>query len=103
MKWYTASILMRSFSSEELEAPYEENIVLLRTDNEANARERAVYLGRQAEHEYRSISGGDITVRFDTVLTVYEIPDDEIGPDTEVFSRDLRGSEVQSLKTPFKE
>ena len=37
----------------------------------------------------------------DGILKIYEIPEEKVGDDTEVFSRFLKEEEVKSLRTPL--
>ena len=103
--WWSASILMKTTSSsaEPLSAPFEENIVLIKAPDEAAAMEEAEKIGRQGEHHYTSVTKDDIVVRFDRVLSVYQILHEELTNGVELFSRFLRQSEAESLQIPFND
>ncbi len=101
--WWSASILMKTTSSsaKPLSAPFEENIVLIKAPDEAAAIKEAEMIGREGEHRYTSVSSDDISVRFERVLSVYLILQEELTAGVELFSRFLRKSEAESLQVPF--
>ena len=78
--WWSASILMKKASNsvEPRPAPFEENIVLVQAEDEAAPIETAEKIGSEREHQYKSVSRDDIAVRFDRVLAVYQISEEEL-------------------------
>ena len=103
--WWSASILMKTTSSsaKPLSAPFEENIVLIKAPDETAAMREAEKIGRQGEHQYTSVTKDDIVVRFDGILSVYQILHEELTSGVELFSRFLRTSEGESLRIPFND
>src|SRR6266849_2104231 len=87
--WYSVSILMKSVSSEVAGGAllWEETIILVAAKDESDAR----------------VKGEKIRWTYDRVFKVFEINRGIIGDGTEVFSRFLRDSEVNSMSNPFDE
>ncbi len=100
--WYSASLLMKGISPTRkvVDTLWEETIVLIEADSLAEAAAKAQPMALAAESEYVCASGESITWRFDRIERVYEIGE-ELCVGTELFSRLLRNSEVDSLLTPF--
>src|SRR5438034_5275431 len=103
--WFGVSLLFQSVRADEAEedALWEERIVLLQAANEATAQEEAQRLGKADEHDYEAADGGLIRWVFVQVDRVYPLLSETVESGTEVFSRFLRPSEVESLLTPFEE
>ncbi len=103
--WYSVDILMKSSSSKVEGIPllWEEVIIIVEAEGEADARTKAENIARLDEVEYTSISGENIEWTYERILQVYEIRPSQIADGTEVFSRFLRDSEVKSLSMPFDE
>jgi hypothetical protein len=104
--WYGINLLFKSIhdpATSENEPLWEESILLIEAASEEEARQTGARLGRSKNHEYISASGDLVKWRFEKVESVCEILDDTISSGTEVFSRFLRESEVESILTPFKD
>jgi hypothetical protein len=103
--WFSAAILLKSEAADR--APrdllWEESIVLVRADSEQDAVKLATQLGRRQETQYTIEGGAELRWLFDRVERVFAIEADDLESGTELFSRLLRASEVESLLTPFDE
>lgn len=101
--WFSASLLFENVgdSRPSSENIWEERIVLLKAESEEEAEQRGRTLGMAYEHSYAAATGEAVQCKFRHVERIYTIMIDAIGDGTEVFSRFLRESEVQSLLTPF--
>ncbi len=103
--WYAASLLFESVHNgrSDPNALWEEKIVLLQAASEAEARRQADQLGKAEEHGYVSAEGEHVQWTYRRIERLSAIDAQTLGPGTELFSRFLRGSEVASLLTPFKD
>jgi hypothetical protein len=103
--WFSAAILLRSEAVDRMPADslWEESIVLVNADTEDDALTIATNLGRRREHSYSVEGGVELRWLFDRVERIYAIESEELQSGTELFSRFLRASEVESLLTPFEE
>ena len=104
--WFGVSLLLcgETAGRSERDLLWEESIVLVQADSCVEARLSAEGIGKGTEVEYDSASGERIRWTLRNVYRVYEIEEREVlRTGTEVFSRFLRQSEVQSLMTPFNE
>ena len=102
--WYAASLLFESVHNGQPQpnALWEEKIVLVKANSEEDARRQADEFGKIEEHSYTSADGDQVHWTYRRVERVYEIDAQTLRSGTELFSRFLRGSEVASLLTPFK-
>lgn len=109
MSWYTVSLLFRANCSSQSNSPalWEERLVLIEAPSAEDAEREGTILGRRGDHEYevRGRSTGEAKEKlkwtFDRIERVFLVEDDRLGHGTELFSRYLRDSEIQSLLTPF--
>jgi uncharacterized protein DUF4288 len=103
--WFSAAILLRSEAVDRLPADslWEESVVLVKADTEDDALMIATAIGRNQELNYAVDGGAELLWRFDRVASVYAIESEDLQSGTELFSRFLRASEVESLLTPFEE
>src|SRR5207249_9739854 len=103
--WYGVSLLIEGvhvgFPREE--SLWEDQIVLIRAESEAEAEREGERLGRAGDHEYVSAAGILIRWTFRQVESVCEIDAETLESGTEVFSRFLRTQEVDSMLTPFSD
>ena len=104
--WYSISALFvsrhkgRPIGSETL---WEERIFLVFSENSEDAERLGKTLALAAEHSY-TVEGGDIVSWvFDRIERVYSIEAESLDCGSEIFSRFLRNSEVQSMLTPFED
>jgi hypothetical protein len=101
--WFSVSLLMKGDSPNRANSHilWEESIVLV----DAGSEEEAIHLGEQlakeSEHQYTSATGDTICWTFHQVERAYQLEEDTFRTGTELFSRFLRTSEVESLLTPF--
>jgi hypothetical protein len=102
--WYSVSLLFESVHNgqPQPDALWEEKIVLVKANSEEDARRQADQLGKAEEHSYTSAAGDQVQWTYRRIERVYEIDAQTLQAGTELFSRFLRGSEVASLLTPFK-
>jgi hypothetical protein len=102
-KWYAASLLFKGVHecASDRGPIWEESVRLIRAGSESQALQKAELLGRSKQVSY-PIPGGALTWSFQRVERVYPI-EAQLVEGTEVFSRFLRDSEVDSLLTPFED
>jgi hypothetical protein len=104
-RYYTANLLFGSlrndqFSSENM---WEESFVLIEAKTSTEAYEKAAELGQSTKLTYQAVDGTKVSWEFVRVGGVFEIDGTILQNGTELFSRHLRGSEVESLSRPFDE
>ncbi|MDR0716836.1 MAG: DUF4288 domain-containing protein [Azoarcus sp.] len=102
-KAFAASLLFRGIrnnnpSEEDL---WEESIVLISAEDEEDAAQKAEKIGRENETSYKAMDGSILAWKFVQIERLYEIMDSKITDGTEVFSRYLKNSEVESILSPF--
>jgi hypothetical protein len=102
-QYFTANLLFGSlrndqFSSENL---WEESFVLIEAKTSSEAFEKAAELGRSRNLTYEAVDGTKVSWEFVRVERVFEIDEINLQNGTELFSRHLRSSEVESLSKPF--
>ena len=102
--FYTAALLFRSlrngiFLPENL---WEESVILVRACSPEDAMEKASKIGQAGETTYTTMDGSELTWEFFKVERVFQVMGD-LADGTEVFSRFLGNSEVESLQTPFED
>jgi hypothetical protein len=101
--WFTASLL---FKAEHHGVPnyaplWEEQVVLFQAISEPDAEAKATAYGQSRKHEFTNNEGTLIRWSFQRVERVCVIESENLEDGTELFSRFLRDSEVQSLSVPF--
>jgi hypothetical protein len=103
--WFAASLLFKSNLPNEPEAQalWEERIVLIRAADEEEARMKAEDIGKRREHEYPAAAGNPVRWTFEKIESVRQILGDHLEHGTEVYSRFLSASEVESLLTRFSD
>ena len=101
--WFSACLLFENVGQSRpiSENIWEERIVLFRAANDDEAKQRALAIGVSAQHKYVAANGESIDCQFRQVERIVELATEQVDDETEVFSRFLRYSEVQSLLTPF--
>ncbi len=109
MTWYVASLLFKSTHSEDQsESPpyddlWEDSLILLRADTADAARQMAVDEGKLREVAYRGQGDDVVAWSFERVERVFEVQAQTLESGTELFSRFLKASEVESLLTKLKD
>jgi hypothetical protein len=103
--WFTASLLLKSNIPNEPEAQalWQESIVLIDAADEEEARIKAKKLGKCAEHDYLAAAGNQVRWTFEKIESIQPIFADHLEHGTEVYSRFLSASEVESLLTRLTE
>jgi hypothetical protein len=98
--WYAVRFLLESLHPGEAEAPrfFEERILVVRADDEDEAREKAVAHARSQEDEYENALGNTVKVVFREVLDVQDILGDDITDLTEVYYHFLNADEVDQIR-----
>ena len=101
--WFTAEILFKStpIGKLELDAIWENRVVLFQAVNEEEARIKATAYGRLEGHKYLNHAGELVVWEFDAVENICQLDGNEFSDGKEVFWRFLRHSEVLSLRVPF--
>ncbi|SRR6266849_2706350 len=103
--WYTGNLFFKGIhvNCPEPNPVWEERIVLLEAQDESAARLLAERIGKEGEHEYYVSKAENDLLRwtFVQVQKLYLVEGETLGSGTELFSRFLRQSEVDSLLTPF--
>jgi hypothetical protein len=104
--WYSASLFFEGAHqvSPRVPSTWEEVIVLIEADDEAQARQRADEVGRSREHEYLVSEPVQHRLRWRFVKTerVQEIEGGMPSNGVALFSRFLRKEEAESLLLPFE-
>src|SRR5262245_27907827 len=103
---YAVNLLSKSShedTTSDNEPLWEESVYLVQADSEEEAKRAGEVIGKTLDVKYTSATGDFVHWTFERVESVYEILDETIGHGTEVFSRFLRTSEVESLLTPFED
>jgi hypothetical protein len=105
--WWGARIILESVHPDRGEklpyTLYEEQIRLVRGLSEADARARAVALGKSAEQEYKNVYGKTVRWVFRGVLDIFELFDDRPKEGTEVYSSFTHGeTQLKYLKKRFR-
>lgn len=102
--WFGVSIWMEGCHQDVSDVPslWEEVVLVVEADSEADARSRGELAGRDREHDYIVAAPRRHVVRwtFSEVAKVCEIEGEPISG-AEVFARFLKPSEVSSLRTGF--
>ena len=92
--------LEHSKSSKD-EPLWEYRVVLVEATSEDEAKQKGEVIGKNYEETYEAQKGDMVTWKFVQVECVCMIEDEKLKDGTELFSRFLRDSEVQSILTPF--
>ena len=101
--WYAANLLFQSEHStvSDKENLWEESIRLIQADSTDQAMQKAKELGQRSEVCYLGEEADLVKWKFVRVERIFEIDDEKLKDGTEVFSRFLRASEVESMLTSF--
>lgn len=98
--YYSVNILFKSERC-DAEAPlWEEQIILISALNETEAKEKAEIYAMEQQVDFDTTGDVKIKWKYHQIERVFLI-DDDLEDGTELFSRFLRNSEVESLLTPF--
>lgn len=105
--WYTGNLLFKAvhLNQADPDPVWEERIVLIEAREESEAQLLADRMARDAEHEYYVSKAQNDLLKwtFVKLQKLYPVEDAILRSGTELFSRFLRQSEVESLLTPFKD
>lgn len=100
--WYAVDVLTKSSCvGSNSDGLWEESIYLIDARDQIEAECKSKEIITSEKCEYQTQTGETVKWEFDSILSVYEILDDQIASGSELFSRFLRKEEVESLKTPF--
>jgi hypothetical protein len=100
MEWFGASLLYECVvaNGDGATSPhFEEQIFVLRAEDEASARAAAITIGHANAVSYPNQFDEQVEWRFVTVVDVKQLFDDTIGHGTEVFYRFLTKHEADVL------
>ncbi|MBT9513545.1 MAG: DUF4288 domain-containing protein [Acidovorax sp.] len=102
---FAANLLFRSSRNGQFAETnlWEEVIVLINAESEADAYITANAMGRSRESYYITSDGVEVAWLFYRVERVFGLMDLPLQHGSEVFSRHLRDLEVQSILKPFDE
>jgi len=102
--WFCVSTLSLSEhpngSEPSVEQVWEEHFFLIAANDTAEAKVKAERLAKSQQCTYEAANGSKVSWKFKFISKVFEL-DGEPADGTEVFSRFLKGSEVQSMQTSF--
>ncbi len=103
--WFTANLLFEGVhpGQPRSENLWEERIVLFNAPTEDEARHQAESLGKAEEHCYVAATNEPVQWRFRQIERLTAIESDVLQSGTELCSRFLRASEVQSLQSGIHE
>lgn len=104
-KLFTVAVLYRSLRDGRYLPSnlWEESMLLIRAVDEQEARVRAEAIAKGRSSQFANSAGEVIRWEFASIECVYELEVQDVVDGTELFSRHLRASEVQSLLTPFSD
>lgn len=83
----------------DAESLYEESTRLIKAANEEEAREKAVCLGKEAQHSYANDSGEMVAWEFVEILEVQELCEENFYDGIEVFSRMFTSSKYNKNRS----
>ena len=99
--WFAARLLHMSQIEGE-ETLFEESVVLLRSQNEAEAMKKAVKLGDSQAHSYENVEGESVNWVFKEVLDLIQLDTVSIEDGTEVYHHSLTAAEVDQVRESLK-
>jgi hypothetical protein len=100
---FAVNVLFHSLRNGELcpENLWEESIVLIEASSAKEALRKATELARDKKISYKAENGDQLDWEFSRVVQAFQIDAQQLMNGTELFSRHLRTSEVESLLKPF--
>ena len=102
--WYAANLLFKSTHSPSTDDElWEESIRLIQAESKELALKTAQFIGTNEKVAYVVKGCDEVTWEFVQVERVFEIDDEQLINGSELFSRFLRKSEVESLLKPFED
>ena len=103
--WFTANLLFKSNHPDHPEDEFfwEERVFLRSAETADEARQKGERIGKSQEHEYIAANGDRDRWTFERVESTFAIDSETISDRTDVFSRFLSSSEVESILSPFTE
>ncbi len=103
MPWFSVDLLFRAIHNgiETDTDVWEERIVVINANDEQDARNECLKLGKSEEHEYFA-NAQIVKWTFVQIERVCEIEGNSLVNGLQVFTRYLRNSEVVSILTPFE-
>jgi len=98
--WFAVRVLLESQHPEEpdVESLFEDRIVLVRADDEDEARRRGEDYGKGEECEYKNTYDKIVRELFREVLDVVDVMADQIGDLTEVYHHYLTPKELKHVR-----
>lgn len=103
MRWYSASAFYEARHTPAPSTPtlWEEKIFLVQARSNDEALRIAQEVSRENEVSYEVADGSTVGWKFSRIERVIELDFAVVASGSEVFSRFLRASEVESLSTSF--
>lgn len=106
---FTASLLFKSSHTSEVgfvrlddeENVWEEIVLLVYASDEEEAKRKAIAYGKSRESSYNNEYGELVSWKFVQIERVCLVEDESLNDGTELFSRFLKESEVESMLKPF--
>ena len=106
MQWYAGRLLWESIIAGKRVRdrgvyPFEETVVLFKSNSISEAKKRAHHYGLESEHSYKNTYGETVSWRFRAVLDVMEIIDAKPTNKAQIYTQFLRKSDLRprDLKT----
>lgn len=105
MRWFSASLFFRAMhSNESIKSDiWDERIILISASSINEATERVNTYAEESEVAYQVTDTDSLCWSFVRVERIFEIQSDKLESGTEIFSRFLRSSEVESISQPFED
>jgi len=101
--FFTVNLLFCSLRNgvSDFENIWEESIVLIEAFSAEDALEKAAKLGKERSVSYQVEDGDKLDWVFFRAVQAFQIDMQKLGDGAELFSRHLRGAEVESLLRSF--
>ena len=103
-KWFSVRMVLECrFSDDTLpaDALYEDRLIVLRANDEQEAKSKGEEIGKASKHEYKNQYGETVLWEFREVLEVLQLFDDSIKDGTEVFWDLIGGEEFKRLRKAY--
>ena len=98
--WFSARLLFEAKHPDEegLDKVFEDRIVLLAADDEADAESKANSVGAKSRLEYRNEYGNRVIWEFIEVLDLVTLDTDDIGHGSELYSQFLDEQDLTAVR-----
>lgn len=99
--WYSAALFFQGVRNGAPDDIWELEVILLQAESEADITAEAQQVGKDSEHEYKTVTGDQLRWVCRHVEHVYELIEQDIKHGAEVYSQFLRERQVTSLLHGF--